>query len=269
MVGRADDLKGIARDPDNNLIGGRYYWEYGDGGQSTPAAITSANADNLSIARTYTAPAGTLIVARLHVTDAAGESSSKDYRVLVKDRSLDVEVNKAIDDGLWWLYTNKQASAPGYRWLYDDGYYAFTKAMRLANPQEVTHLYNGFDWYGDPTNGMARNLVNRQNANGSWVAGSYASISMATAWSVIILTRTLFEKPPVAIIHAEPNPGAVGQQIQLDARDSYHVDPAKQIVEYRWDFNASNGVDFNNPDAVGAPPRRPSAPWATTRYRCK
>ncbi len=55
----------------------------------------------------------------------------------------------------------------------------------------------------------------------------------------------------MAIIHAEPNPGAVGQTIQFDASASYHVDTAKEIVEYLWDFDASDGVDFEHPDATG------------------
>lgn len=505
-------LKSVARDPDNNLSGGSYYWDLGDGTSTPPAAIT--NADNLSVTHTYSEAPGTLIVARLHVTDAAGETSSDDYRILVKAKTLDVEVKKAIDDGLWWLYTNKKkrTTAPfypywdntesgwgstgfwgnatasaiqafeinghletgdpdqdpyaevvhwglrglftnlvsvnipmqgggnpdangngiGLYWNYDrssyetgavmdalvasgtpdaiaaaggvnvvgrryqdivqdmvdayawgqadsgyykggwryswnadadnsacqwgaigmiaaerhfgcivpqwvkdqnnvwlntsygnpgfgysgpgtgwattpsgmvqlafvngaarsDGataadtrwqtaenwiasnwnsflgwnvpskrqlrehtfyaHYAFAKAMRLAVPQEVVHLLNGLDWYGDEQIGLARLLVDLQNANGSWPYDwPYVGTRIVTAWNVIILTRTLFEKPPVAVIHAEPNPGAMGQQIVLDASGSYHVDPAKTIVGYFWDFDAADGVDFTNPDAEG------------------
>jgi RHS repeat-associated protein len=485
-------VKGIARDADDNLGGGEYYWEMGDGTSTDWAPIS--NSDNLAVTHTYNASTGTLIVARLHVKDAAGESSSDEYRILVKAKTLDVEVNKAIDDGLWWLYTNKEKTGAYFRWnnirygnhysnstassvqaylinghlesgnrdedpyvdvvrggidfllsqmysynigiqtygnpdtngngigitvssdrqIYELGavmdalvatgtpdtvarsgganvigrryqdivqdmcdmyawgqydhatigggwryawnqgpdnsaaqwgaigmlaaeryfgctvpqwvkernnvwlnysyngtgfgytgkgndwattpsgmvqmafdgfdttnsrwqtaeiwldsnwnsfigtnrdnryysYYAFTKAMRLANPQEVTHLASGLDWYGDNTRGLARILVDRQNSNGSWPYDGwpYVGERTAAAWNVIILTRTLFEKPPVALVHAEPNPGALGQKIQLDASGSYHIDPAKTIVEYRWDFDAADGVDFNNPDAVG------------------
>ncbi|MBW1735902.1 MAG: hypothetical protein JRJ71_16235, partial [Deltaproteobacteria bacterium] len=104
--GRTTILKGVARDEDGNLTGGTYYWDFGDGGQSTPQAIT--NPDNLAATHTYNADPGTLFIATLHVTDAAGESSEDEYRVLVKDKTLDVEVNKAIDDGLWWLYTQRE-----------------------------------------------------------------------------------------------------------------------------------------------------------------
>ena len=486
-------LKGIAIDDDGNLIGGTYYWEYGDGDESVPQGITKP--DNLAATHTYTADPDTLFVARLHVIDAGGESSSDEYRLLIRAKTLDVEINKAIDDGLWWLYTQKEATGLSYyRWnnshgynyyanttasavhayeingyletgdpdedpyvnavrggidyllttlrtynmslqaggdpdsngngiglavnsgrsIYETGavmdafvasgtldaiarvgganvlgrryqdivqdmvdvyawgmydyrggwqyswnsgadnsasqwgaigmvaaerhfgctvpqwvkdsndswlnysynsagyfgytgksahrsgyatgpsgmvqlsfggkdvtdsrwqacevylenrwddfirsnrdcryysYYPFAKAMRLALPQEVTHLPSGLDWYGDETRGLARILVDRQNSNGFWPYDGwpYVGERTAAAWNVIILTRTLFEKPPVAIIHAEPNPGAVGQEIDFDASASYHVDPAKEIVEYLWDFDASDGVDFDHPDAT-------------------
>ena len=493
-------LKGVARDEDGDLTGGTYYWKLGDGEESLPQSIT--NPDNLAVTHTYAADPDTLFIARLHVTDTNGESSSDQYRILIKAKTLDVEVNKAIDDGLWWLYKRKQSTGPSYyrwnnsragnhyanttasavqayeinghletgnpdedpyvnavhggidyllttlrtynmslqggedpdsngngvglsvnnnrriyetgavmdafvasgtpdaiarvgganvlgrryqdivqdmvdmyawgesgggwryswnsgsdnsaaqwgaigmvaaerhfdctvpqwvkdkndswlnnsynsagyfgytgksahRWGYATGpsgmvqlsfggknvsdsrwlaceqyladhwdhfigwnsstqsytrndcrhyaYYPFAKAMRLALPQEVTHLPGGLDWYGDETRGLARVLVDTQNANGSWPYDGwpYVGERTAAAWNVIILTRTLFEKPPVAIIHAEPNPGAVGQTIQLDASDSYHVDPAKEIDEYLWDFDASDGVDFEHPDSTG------------------
>jgi hypothetical protein len=170
---------------------------------------------------------------------------------------------KDVNDSRWqtaeaWLANNWTNNS---NWFIDLGrdnryysYYAFAKAMRLALPEEVTHLSaTGLDWYGDDTVGLAKVLVDRQNANGSWPYDGwpYVGTRTAAAWNVIILTRTLFEKPPVAIIHAEPNPGAVGQEIEFDASDSYHVDPAKEIVEYLWDFDASDGVDFEHPDATG------------------
>ena len=494
---KATVLKGVAKDPDNNLSGGKYKWDYGDG---TNSALTNiSNADNLSITHTYTVAAGTIVIARLYVTDAAGETSSDEYRLLVKEKTLDVEVNKAIDDGLWWLYTQKElVGSSQYRWnniqygnhyanatasaiqayeinghqetgnpdedpyvkvvrggldyllttltyytmslqggqdpdsnhngiglsvnsdrpIYETGavmdafvasgtpdaiaragganvigrryqdivqdmvdmyaygqvdsgsayggwqyswnsgsdnsaaqwgaigmiaaerhfgctvpqwvkdrnnswlnysynsagyfgytnpspnnafstgpcgmvqlsfdgknvtdsrwvacdryiannwnsflstsrdtryysFYAFTKAMRSALPQEVTNLTaNGLDWYGDNTRGLARHLVNNQNSSGYWPYDGWPYVGEQTAagWSIIILSRTLFERPPVAVIQANPNPGAIGQEIQFSGADSYHIDPAKEIVEYRWDFDASNGVDFDHPDATG------------------
>ena len=163
------------------------------------------------------------------------------------------------DDRRWqtaeaWLANNWSGFISNSRNNRYYSYYAFAKAMRLALPQEVTHLAaTGFDWYGDETSGLARVLVDRQNPNGSWPYDGwpYVGVRTAAAWNVIILTRTLFEKPPVAIIQAEPDPGAVGQMISFDATGSYHVDPAKEIVEYLWDLDVSDGIDFDHPDAIG------------------
>lgn len=163
------------------------------------------------------------------------------------------------DDSRWqtaeaWLATNWASFITTGR---DDryySYYAFAKAMRLALPDEVTHLATtGLDWYGDDGVGLARILVDRQSSDGSWPYDGWPYVGQRTAaaWNVIILTRTLFEKPPVAVIHAEPNPGAVGQTITFDASGSYHVDPAKNIVQFLWDFDAADGVDFDHPDATG------------------
>ena len=115
-------LKGVATDGDGDLVGGTYYWEYGDGEASAPQAVT--NPDNLAVTHTYTADPGSLFIARLHVTDPGGESSSDDYRVLVRDESLDVEINKAIDDGLWWLYTHRETT----------GSYAIIPETALSTP---------------------------------------------------------------------------------------------------------------------------------------
>ncbi|MBW1644893.1 MAG: PKD domain-containing protein [Deltaproteobacteria bacterium] len=151
-----------------------------------------------------------------------------------------------------WLADNWTSFLGQWQGDYYYGYYAFAKAMRLALPQEVTHLSSGLDWYGDESSGLARHLVDHQEAEGYWPTKEWLGWQTATAWNVIILTRTLFEKPPVAVVHAEPNPGAVGQTIQFDASASYHVDPAKEIVEYRWDFDTDDGIDFEHPDGTGA-----------------
>ncbi len=531
-TGEPTILKGVARDDDGDLVGGRYAWDFGDGSPNEGGLIEDE--DNLSITHTYSTDfvPGTLIIARLHVTDLAGASASDEYRIFIKEKTLDTEVNKAIDDALWWLYTKREvietnqcrwrnccvpglenyyanttASAVqayeinghletgdpnedpyvlavrgginyllsglehyqmsdqgvdatgepadpegsqleaeknriglsteggyevyqlgtimdalvasgrptaralsdpnddtvfnvskrpykaivqdmadmyawgqtdegnfsgGWRydwnsgadlsasqwaaigiiaaernfgitlpewvkersdeyvtWVFDDisssfayrgagsiytdgrqysmcasgmvmltfegydhddyrwkacenniadnwaefidpcrpatyySYFAFAKAMRLALPEPVTSLSaTGLDWYGDKAEGLARVLVDRQQTEGSWpfYVGDdwepYASTGVGeqtfTAWNTIILTRTLFEAPPVAIIEAAPNPTAIAQQVSFNASGSYHKDPVKEIVEYRWDFDSSDGIDFDHPDDTGS-----------------
>jgi RHS repeat-associated protein len=134
------------------------------------------------------------------------------------------------------------------------GFYAFAKAMRLAQPSPIVNIRpTGLDWYSDNIVGMRRTLINSQSTDGSWLSSHpYPSERVHnTAWTTIILTPTLFEIPPVAIASASPNPGAIGQAIRLDGSSSYHLDPFRRIVTYEWDFNANDGVDWAHPDATG------------------
>jgi hypothetical protein len=125
--------------------------------------------------------------------------------------------NYIANNWTWWRNRNNVYA-----------YYAFAKSMRQAPPQEVVTLSaTGLDWFGDETNGLARHLVNRQQSDLGWP--DYYGRTFSSAWTIIILTRTLFVKPPVAIIHASPNPGAVGQEIRFDASASYHLDPFRSI----------------------------------------
>lgn len=133
-------------------------------------------------------------------------------------------------------------------------FYALTKAMRIALPTPVvTFEQNGFDWFLDPTNGLARTLLDRQDpVNGSWIGQDWITDRpYGTAWGVIMLSSSLFTQAPVADIRAQPNPAALGQRVVLDGLRSYHQDPTFSIVQYLWDFDNSDGIDFDNPDAVG------------------
>ncbi len=39
--------------------------------------------------------------------------------------------------------------------------------------------------------------------------------------------------------------------VSFSGKNSYHQDPQKSIVEWLWDFDSSDGIDWQNPDAVG------------------
>lgn len=68
---------------------------------------------------------------------------------------------------------------------------------------------------------------------------------------MIILSSTVFRQSPVAVIDAVPNPTAVGFPVTFDAIDFFHQDSFFDIEEYLWDFDASDGINFDTPDAVG------------------
>ncbi len=130
--------------------------------------------------------------------------------------------------------------------------YALAKAMRTAKPKEITILgegtANAIDWYNDPTRGVARTIVNQQDANGMFTGGGgskWVEGGFRTAWGVIILTKTLFVLPPVAIAGNNMVWG-INWPLTFDGSKSYHLDPFRKIVKYEWDFDGDGIYDSSS-----------------------
>jgi len=107
-----------------------------------------------------------------------------------------------------------------------------------------------------------------QNADGSWesTTGYISGPEMGTATAVLILTKSVTKPLPVAVIAAVGEQPANSTPFAIDGSGSYHQDTDNSIVEYLWDWDASDGVDWNNPDATGARPTNPgySTPGTNT-----
>lgn len=133
--------------------------------------------------------------------------------------------------------------------------YALAKAMRTAKPKEITILgegtTNAIDWYNDPTRGLARTIVNQQDANGMFTGGRtdtgthWVEGAFRTAWGVIILTKTLFVLPPVAVA-GENKVWGIDWPLILDGSKSYHLDPFRKIVKYEWDINGDGIYEYSS-----------------------
>lgn len=146
------------------------------------------------------------------------------------------------------------------------GLFSFTKSMLLHNVggviQPITLLQSStagvtpIDWYeaevskGAACDGVARRLVNTQNTAGYWTGYNVSGTqnSFDTAWAIIMLNRTVFASGlPVAVAQATPNPGVVGQTIQLDGSSSFHQDSAKSIDSWEWDLDNDGTYDVSGP----------------------
>ena len=130
--------------------------------------------------------------------------------------------------------------------------YAMAKAMRTAKPKEVSILgegtANAIDWYNDPTRGVARMIVNQQDANGMFTGGGgtkWVEGPFRAAWGVIILTKTLFVLPPVAVAGNNMVWG-IDWPLNLDGSKSYHLDPFRKIVKYEWDVDGDGVYDYSS-----------------------
>ncbi len=120
----------------------------------------------------------------------------------------------------------------------------------LGNASLVPPAYTG-------QNGRTIGQDFGQNADGSWTSnvGFVTSQPITTAFGILILTKAVTIPLPVAVILP------VGDQssrfpaaFTLDGSTSYHQDSGIPLVEYLWDLDASNGVNFVTPDASGPTP---------------
>lgn len=98
--GKQVTLKGTADVQGANI---QYIWDFGDG--SPVASGVVADRYVIEAKHTYIGPVGTVYAARLTVQNTStGEAASKDYYVKIEPKSLPVEANVAIDEGLWYLH---------------------------------------------------------------------------------------------------------------------------------------------------------------------
>ena len=137
------------------------------------------------------------------------------------------------------------------------GMYAVAKGCRTIRYPDGSNivtigLHNWYDVYVDY---LLYNASYGQKADGSWPVGQWsgwggAIEELSTALAVLILSPGVFELPPVAVVAAAdsvpPN-----SPVELDGSQSWHQDPEKHIVAWKWDFDKLDGVNWNNPDAVG------------------
>ena len=99
------------------------------------------------------------------------------------------------------------------------------------------------DWYAD----FVDYLLNTQTADGCWPAGKYGDIDLDTMWAILILSPVI--GGPVADAGHEQHVLA-DKPVAFDGSGSYHT-AGLSLTEYLWDFDASDGVNWNNPDASG------------------
>jgi len=91
-----------------------YTWNFGDGTSASGTINTDEDKYRLEAIHTYPDSSdGTPFTATLTVNAPSGYSGSDQYRIVVKTKALDIEVNVAIDDGLWYLHKQQQRSSSG------------------------------------------------------------------------------------------------------------------------------------------------------------
>jgi hypothetical protein len=122
-----------------------YEWDFGDG--SAPVSGTASDPYKIQAKHSYSGVEGQPFVATITVTDAEGGTTSDQYLVRIRARSLDVETNVAIDDGLWYLHGVQSRSESGGI-LFGSWTYAGYVVHATASATQAL-LINGHSQLGD------------------------------------------------------------------------------------------------------------------------
>lgn len=154
-----------------------------------------------------------------------------------------------------WQGAETFLAAKWDEWYFDTqnyyALYALAKAFRIAQPEEVTIIGQetslAIDWYHDSERGVARTVLDDQKPDGSFALEGQGTDSLPegpfrTAWGVVILSRTLFVKPPMAEAGSDRVFG-IDWELTLDGSASYHTDPFRRIVLYEWDVDGDGRFD--------------------------
>lgn len=146
--GKQIHLKGIAR---ALAAGATASWDPGDGSAAKVVTVNPAASEptvdyDLGVTHTYPPSApGTPYTATLTVCNPGNECASDTYRVVVRARAIDVEINVAIDQGLWYLH-RQQIRNPASS---DDGRFPYTTSysrdgMVTASAVQAFQINNHF-----------------------------------------------------------------------------------------------------------------------------
>ena len=121
-------------------------WDPGDGSPAIP--VSFANPRVLEASHAYTGVNNQPFTATLTVTDSCGNTVADTYKIqVVAPQSLDVEVNMAIDRGLWYLHKRQGLSSvggvPTGYWLSSSPYQQ-TVAAATASAVQAFEIHGHF-----------------------------------------------------------------------------------------------------------------------------
>lgn len=139
--------------------------------------------------------------------------------------------------------------------------YAVAKGLRIINSRMGLTNIGMHNWYQDYSDFLLNDPTYQQQMDGSWPnaywIGSWSGATpLTTAFPILILTQGVIIPPPVAVI-SPVSDVPTNSPFKMDGSQSFHQDPDKSILEWLWDFDASDGLDWNQPDAKGQKPMNP------------
>ncbi|MBI5140786.1 MAG: PKD domain-containing protein [Nitrospirae bacterium] len=151
-----------------------------------------------------------------------------------------------IANALSFLNTYWNADGGGWLYHYNIRYHYAMYAVKKGLQYAGISMVGAHDWQKEYNTWY----VNNQNSSGYWATGYWIGAGIPSAsFGLLVMAPGLVELPPVANagIDQVVNPG---MNVTFDGSASFHSDPTKHIVGYKWDFDASNGVNWAAPDST-------------------
>jgi murein DD-endopeptidase MepM/ murein hydrolase activator NlpD len=283
-IGRVTILKGTAHDKDGDGTMTTYKWDFGDG-YSTDW-MSGVNPYVIEAKHTYTGTmadgtpyaSGKYFTAWLYVKDNDGLEGKDSYFIAIRDKTLDVEVNVALDNGLWWLHkqqtrgTYGDGTEYGY-WYSSYGYHvSFTAASteafelqghlpsgdRTEDPYVETvqrglnYLFNQFYTYSISLDATYCPLGNPDvNSNGKGLACFSGDINRQIYETGMALMTISSSRAPsrIAVTGTSDVIGRAYKDIVQDMVDFLawgQSDPYTGVYEGGWRYYANYGYSDNS-----------------------
>ncbi len=282
-IGKEIILKGTAHDPDGDSTLAAYKWDFGDGYSTN--WIAGVNAYVIEARHTYTGTmadgtpydAGKYFTAWLHVKDNDGLEGKDSYFIAIREKTLDVEVNVAIDNGLWWLHKQQSRGAygDGVEYGYWPSSYGFNVAFAGASTEAFElqgHLPSG-DRNEDPYVETVQRGLNylfsncgtysigqdptycpfgNPDTNGNGIGLACTTYSGEILYEAGIALMAISSSGTPDRVAATGSPNVVGRTYKDIAQDMVdwiawgQSDPYTGVYEGGWRYTANYGASDNS-----------------------
>lgn len=162
LPGSIHTLKAVAKDLDSDML--TYRWDFESDGFwdvtgtiSNPGPSDPNNPYNIEARKMYTGSDWQIIYATVEVDDGHGGVASDTYYIAIRDPTNieereDVQINMAIDQGLWYLHKTQKVYESGgilygywanYVGLYGTTFYSSPISMAVLSFENNGHLPGG------------------------------------------------------------------------------------------------------------------------------
>jgi hypothetical protein len=251
-------------------------WDPGDG--TGPISISVSNPRALEYTHVYNGPVGTPYTATIVGTDAKGNTYSDTFRVMMVAKTLEAEVNMAIDKGLWRIHKTMTLGTIGSgATAKTSGNWTDTSAVASTAGSAQAFQINGHRETGDPKkdpyvddvarglrylqNNLQRLNIGNQTAGNPDTNGNGYGLRALGGNEIYVggqvVDAFVASGAPTTVATVGPEVGRTYSNIVQDMMDAYswgQDDAGTDRGGWVYTFNQNDGIDSSSSQwwAIGA-----------------